>query len=278
MFQWVRYDLWIQAVKLQLLKRRIISGPAWFGSLPRILLASILLFSKHLYLILDGSKVRPVYTSNFWCNFCRDFQCNLCRVRSAISNHTCKPPATSMHFQREKNCNWFRTCSKPDATCCRFFRKMCMQKGSVPVRHFSARTVDYKLTRRAITAKKKKKSCLEQFGASKRKNKTKKIIVTHYVTLPPFQCYTCVYRPCEHALLATLLLKSTTFYINCNDIALKLRWNCTGCRKFAHAISLRWRWINQDIHQATNARRWIYMYWAFHRHWAEENSNAIFYL
>ena len=31
--------------------------------------------------------------------------------------------------------------------------------------------------------------------------------------------------------------------------------------------SLKWRWIDQDIHQAANAARWIY--WAFHQHWGE---------
>ena len=33
----------------------------------------------------------------------------------------------------------------------------------------------------------------------------------------------CVYKRSAHALLTTLLLKTTSFHINCNDIALKLR-------------------------------------------------------
>ena len=41
------------------------------------------------------------------------------------------------------------------------------------------------------TAEKNKKS-VEQFGTDKRKNKTKKIIATHFVTSLPSQCYSTI--------------------------------------------------------------------------------------
>ena len=77
------------------------------------------------------------------------------------------------------------------------------QKGhisGVPVGHFSAPTVVYKLAWQIIsgmdTAEKKEKVKVEQFGANKRKNKTKKIIATHYVTSPSSQCYMCLQAKC----------------------------------------------------------------------------------
>ena len=88
----------------------------------------------------------------------------------------------------------FRTCSKLNATWRQFFRKM-WQKGisaeyqGVIFPRGQLFTSFLGAPYQAWALLKKEKSCVEQFGVNKHKNKTKKIIATHYVTSPLTQCY-----------------------------------------------------------------------------------------
>ena len=66
-----------------------------------------------------SSHLRPVYTCNFLCNFCRTFQCNFCRARARDKNCKCKLAAISVGFVAAIS-QRFRTCSKLDATWRRF--------------------------------------------------------------------------------------------------------------------------------------------------------------
>ena len=65
--------------------------------------------------------LRPVYTCDFLCNFCRTFQCNFCRARARNKNYKCKLVAISVRLVAAIS-QRFRTCSKLDATWRRFGR------------------------------------------------------------------------------------------------------------------------------------------------------------